>query len=240
MSELFDRIKLHFWPTKNEWKDFLMACLVLGFIFSFNQWGTEQFDVLTGLKNWLIAFLIALISVGIHNTAQRVLGLKMGYKSEHKLWWPGLIAGIVIAAITEGQFKFLAGTYLMLETVPLYRLGLQRKEIRVDALGWISFTGCLANLLLGAIGYGLGGEALGKLVSFNLWFALFNMLPFPPLDGSRVFYASRMLYAFLAGTFLAYTLLAVFSQVHSIALSAIIGAGISLLFYFFFERHWIG
>ena len=29
----------------------------------------------------------------------------------------------------------------------------------------------------------------------NLWFALFNLIPFPPLDGSKVFYWNSKLFA---------------------------------------------
>lgn len=46
------------------------------------------------------------------------------------------------------------------------------------------FTGCL---------YGVGGELAGfifsELVIINLGFMIFNLLPVPPLDGSRVLYA---------------------------------------------------
>lgn len=46
------------------------------------------------------------------------------------------------------------------------------------------FTGCL---------YGMGGELAGfifsELVIINLGFMIFNLLPVPPLDGSRVLYA---------------------------------------------------
>lgn len=46
------------------------------------------------------------------------------------------------------------------------------------------FTGCL---------YGVGGELAGfifsELVIINLGFMIFNLIPIPPLDGSRILYA---------------------------------------------------
>lgn len=63
----------------------------------------------------------------------------------------------------------------------------------------ISVAGPLTNLILsflfyglyffGAVAFGWGGivmQILGAIVSVNLWFAFFNILPIPPLDGFHV------------------------------------------------------
>lgn len=43
--------------------------------------------------------------------------------------------------------------------------------------------------LVGAPGQGVGAAILGTSISVNLGFFVFNILPIPPLDGSRVLYA---------------------------------------------------
>lgn len=48
-------------------------------------------------------------------------------------------------------------------------------------LGW--YTGAFAN------GAGMWGEILADVVAINLGFGVFNLIPIPPLDGSRVLYA---------------------------------------------------
>ncbi|OYX41588.1 zinc metalloprotease ywhC [Candidatus Saccharibacteria bacterium 32-49-12] len=64
----------------------------------------------------------------------------------------------------------------------------------------VALGGPLTNLVLAFVGYGvwvLLGSPLGSLLSIvlmtfvlvNLGFFVFNMLPLPPLDGSRVIYA---------------------------------------------------
>lgn len=64
----------------------------------------------------------------------------------------------------------------------------------------VGLAGPVTNLLLAiamSIGIRLGGIAVGTevysvlslFVSVNIAFFVFNMIPFPPLDGSRVFYA---------------------------------------------------
>ena len=68
----------------------------------------------------------------------------------------------------------------------------------------VALAGPLTNIVLAFLGYGLMaimgisdslgssnivGWALGLFVQVNLGFAVFNLLPLPPLDGSRVLYA---------------------------------------------------
>ena len=64
----------------------------------------------------------------------------------------------------------------------------------------VAIGGPLTNLVIAFISYGvlvlIGGNAdslilnfLGAMVTINLGFFIFNMIPIPPLDGSRVIYA---------------------------------------------------
>ena len=65
-------------------------------------------------------------------------------------------------------------------------------------IAMVAASGPLVNLLLAFISYAIAayvgdGNAVGKLlatsVAVNLGFFAFNIIPIPPLDGSRVFYA---------------------------------------------------
>jgi Zn-dependent protease len=64
----------------------------------------------------------------------------------------------------------------------------------------VALAGPLTNLVLAFISFGiwvlfgmpttgLAGQVFGALVSVNLGFFVFNLIPIPPLDGSRVLYA---------------------------------------------------
>lgn len=64
----------------------------------------------------------------------------------------------------------------------------------------IAIAGPLTNFIFAFIGFGiwvvvgmpsqdLAGQILGAVISVNLGFFIFNILPIPPLDGSRVLYA---------------------------------------------------
>ena len=73
-------------------------------------------------------------------------------------------------------------------------------RLRFDEWGaaLVAIAGPLTNLLLAFVGYvvlvlaqpsGLLGDAMSLFVLVNLGFFIFNILPIPPLDGSRVLYA---------------------------------------------------
>lgn len=63
----------------------------------------------------------------------------------------------------------------------------------------VAISGPLTNLLIAFLSFGvwvvvglpggLAGQIFGAMVAVNLGFFIFNMLPIPPLDGSRVVYA---------------------------------------------------
>ena len=64
----------------------------------------------------------------------------------------------------------------------------------------VAFGGPLTNLIFAFVSFGiwaildtptegLGAQILTTFIGVNLGFFVFNMLPFPPLDGSRVIYA---------------------------------------------------
>jgi Zn-dependent protease len=76
-------------------------------------------------------------------------------------------------------------------------------RVRGDEWGaaLVAVAGPLTNLILAFVSFGiwvlvgapaanmLGGEILITLYTVNLGFFIFNMIPIPPLDGSRVMYA---------------------------------------------------
>lgn len=74
-------------------------------------------------------------------------------------------------------------------------------RVRYDEWGaaLVALAGPLTNLLIAFIAYGIwvvsgvdqgvGLQILRTIIMVNLGFFVFNMIPFPPLDGSRVLYA---------------------------------------------------
>lgn len=104
----------------------------------------------------------------------------------------------------------------------------------------VALGGPLTNLLLAFVTFGIwalvgmpqtgvGAQILATAVSVNLGFFLFNILPIPPLDGSRVLYAvapefirTGMRFIERYGIFLVFIIVIVFSTFISAYMSAAI------------------
>jgi len=62
-------------------------------------------------------------------------------------------------------------------------------------IGYIAAAGILANLVFAVIGYLIGFTDFAR---FNIYYALFNMIPVSNLDGNKIFFGNITLWSFLA------------------------------------------
>lgn len=144
--------------------------------------------------NWRGATVVGrnLISVSLplavgffaHEMAHKTVAGRYGYRSYYQMWPQGLIIALLIGIASSGRFLFAAPGAVMI----------QATYATQEENGLISIAGPLTNLgvaalfcpllslhgILAYVGY------FGVLI--NLWLALFNFMPIPPLDGSKVFH----------------------------------------------------
>lgn len=191
--------------SRQELAEFLIISLIFGFILSFNEWGTTSFDWIAGVQNWILATLIAAIGVWAHHAAQRYAGHKQGYEVEQKTWWYGMVGGLLLAFLTNGVAKILMATGTNAKVIKARRKGKYREGPNTSDIAAIAFAGPAACIGLAAVAkfleatFAPGAEIFTKIVSFNMLFAVQNLLPLPPLDGSRILFGSRLWYATLFG-----------------------------------------
>ncbi len=165
----------------------------------------ELFDIVVSVIALAVAFSIGrlgyfpiiLLTVGVgfvaHELAHRFVANHYGAKAFFKAWPEGLLLMFVMAAISGGQFLFAAPG-----AVYIYSNYLTRREN-----GIISISGALMNCFLAmlflfvalaiGVGFGESPRAMSLAEAFiafgtytNLYLAFFNMIPIPPLDGSKV------------------------------------------------------
>ncbi len=246
--EFKDRIKRYVRFSKDEIKALLIASIAFGFMLSFKGWGIEQFDIAAGITNWLLATVIALGGVFTGMLAHKIGAAYLGFRAECKLWSYGIIIGLVLVFVTRGNFWFLAAIGTVYHHLAVHRLGFFRYGLNYWDQAKAAFVGPLANILLAAlikiiatgsivIPIGLAGSPLvEKAILFNLWYAIFNMLPIPPLDGTVAFYASRTWYVFIFGCILGYSLLVIGAGVYSMFATLAGGIVLVVLYYLFWER----
>ncbi|MCL5729999.1 MAG: hypothetical protein M1165_00315 [Candidatus Pacearchaeota archaeon] len=68
-------------------------------------------------------------------------------------------------------------------------------EMTEEHMGYIAAAGIAANLLFAVVGYLVGFAEFSRL---NIYYALFNILPFSNLDGNKIFFGNIVLWSFLA------------------------------------------
>lgn len=134
-------------------------------------------------------FPIILVGVGtgfiLHELAHKFVAIRFGAFARYQAWESGLVMALIMAVVTGGRFVFAAPG-----AVYIYSRNLTPRQN-----GLISVAGCLTNLVLGLAFVALALFAPTDYVftlaataaSINFFLGAFNMIPIPPLDGSKVF-----------------------------------------------------
>ncbi len=135
---------------------------------------------------FFMSFPAILLTVGLgfvlHELGHKFAAMRMGCIAVYRAWMEGLVLALVFAFATGGRFIFAAPG-----AVYIYKQG--GLSLREDGL--ISIAGPLVNVLLAFfflwLFMGTKLMDLGVLgFRVNMFLAFFNMLPVPPLDGSKV------------------------------------------------------
>ena len=139
-----------------------------------------------------LVFPIVMIGVGagfiFHELGHKFVAMHYGYYAEYELWPTGLIIALV-----SSFFGFI---FAAPGAVVIYSNGMEKKTN-----GIISLAGPIVNIILGLIFFLILGS-LGDFIytetgaivylicvlgtRINFFLAAFNLLPIPPLDGSKV------------------------------------------------------
>ena len=197
--------------------------------------------LLEQLLDLAIVLVVILVSMTLHELTHGVVA-----------YWLGDDTAKNDGRLSLNPLKHLDPVYSIVVPVLLYIMGGPifggAKPVPVDAsnlkygrawgMAIVAIAGPLTNLVLAYLGFLLwhfGGGAITTLIGFyftsvNLGFACFNILPIPPLDGSRILYAIapdgvRELMSRLEqsmGTILVYMLILVFGGAISNVMVAMI------------------
>jgi len=174
------------------------------------------------LYTLLTIFLIIFINI----TAKKVAGFYLDSEIELKLWeikrygfkshkhfknpFPaGLAFPLIFTAFSFGYLTWTAS--LIFDTKPkIYRAakryGLYKfSEMSEYHIGLIASAGIMANLIFSVIGYLIGFEEFSKL---SIYYAFWNILPVSNLDGTQIFFGSKIIWTALAFVVLVFTLYA--------------------------------
>lgn len=178
--------------SKQEKIDLSISIIVLTLIISF-MYSKSNFTVDTFLLFLPIAFVTVGLGFVLHELGHKFVAQKYGFYAEFRRSDKGLMLGIVTALM---GFLFFAPGAVMIASPTGY--------ITDEQNGKISIAGPIVNIILALIflGIQISIQPLVSLsnidimvyiyfisqvgFSINSFLALFNLLPIPPLDGSKV------------------------------------------------------
>ena len=181
-------MKIHFSFT--EIKEILIAALVLSLAFAIARYGNLA-GALRSINDMPTAVILSFIAVGIGFLAHELIGHKIvaqrfGLFAEFRMWRSGLAIALFSSLI---GFVFAAPGAVYV--APRYDLWGRAEHISKKKMGLVSIMGPVVNLVLAgaffALNYYYPSDLFGLAIFVNVWLGIFNMLPIPPLDGSKVF-----------------------------------------------------
>ncbi len=158
---------------KREILDLSISVLILTLIFSF--------EGLHFNPNLLItSFLAVGTAYLIHELSHKFVAIKLGYAARFRLYLPSTILSLII--VFTGV-KLAALGWVEVQAYKFKNWLYRRLKFSVEDEGKIAIAGPLSNIILGYIFLLLGLDFFRMV---NAWIAFFNLLPIPPLDGSKV------------------------------------------------------
>ncbi len=190
--------------TLKELGSLLLAIIVLSFSYAFLS------------RNLFLASLVAFIIIIVLNVlAKKLMAYYVEAEEETKLWtfqrygwysksylktpFPiGLVLGFILPLVTLGTIPWLAVLESDVKGTSTRAAGRHDFYSYSEMTEWhialISAAGIIICFILAPIAYFANFSILAKL---SLFYAAFNLLPLGKLDGTRIFFGSKILYALL-------------------------------------------
>jgi len=197
--------------AKKEIRDLIIVAFIAAFVLSFNEWGINTFSFLTGIKNLSISFAFCMIVYIVYIFAQKLSAKYYEYEVNfemlqiekrirsirRKTTFPiGPIITVLITLISAGKFFFIVLNSFTLVPNEELRTGRKWTGVKEFEEAQVALAGPMSLIVLLIL--------FKILVYFNPIFEkgmfiastimIFNMLPLPKVDGSKIFFGSRTLY----------------------------------------------
>lgn len=169
---------------KKEVRDIIISVIVLSIVFSYPEILSSPEFFLTSL------FVVGFAFMG-HELSHRFVANKLGYFAKYEMWSQGLFFALLFAIFTNGQVIFAAPGAVVFSSLWVF------KRPRKEEVGLIGLSGPLFNIIIAFV-FALIPMGIFKYAALiNAWLAIFNLIPFPPLDGQKIFFWNKKIWFLL-------------------------------------------
>jgi len=182
------------------------ALVALAFSFQFILFRKEIFTdgLFSNLPSMLSFFAQSLVAVGVgfvlHELGHKYVAQKKGLWAEFRAWPAGLLLAVGMALFSRGSFVFAAPGAVVINPLKKTKSGeLAVTKLKKEDIGHIGIIGSVINIVLAAI-FGTIAAVTGLHIAaisaqVNGWLAIFNMIPLGMLDGAKVWFWSKPIWA---------------------------------------------
>lgn len=169
-----------------ELRDLVISALALALIFGIALSGGFRAFQQPAILVPFIGMALVAVSLGfvLHELGHRLIARRFGYFAEYAMWPKGLMVALGFSLF---GFVFAAPGAVMIypRATVLGTASLSRQKI-----GLISLAGPATNIALAVVFLVLDFIQPALLFTLgariNTWLALFNLIPFGPLDGAKI------------------------------------------------------
>ncbi|MBI2860749.1 MAG: site-2 protease family protein [Chloroflexi bacterium] len=166
-----------------ELRDLAVSALVLALAFGIALSGGFRAFQRPGVLAFVIVPALIAVSLGFifHEMGHRLIARRFGYFAEYAMWPAGLAIALGFSLF---GFVFAAPGAVMIQPKTAWGPGSTRE------IGLISLAGPATNIGLALVFLAL--ESIDPALLFalgariNAWLAIFNLIPFGPLDGAKI------------------------------------------------------
>ncbi|MBN2142941.1 hypothetical protein JW711_06460 [Candidatus Woesearchaeota archaeon] len=250
MHEISARLERHFRFSSTEKYQLAITSFVAAFGLTLsNGWGVFNLipdqTAVAYVVNLVIVFIMMFISLYIHFSAQKIMALKLGYRSDYNYWLNGFLISTFICFITFGYFPlFFTGT-THTDTVKKIRMGRFRFGVMHKDMGYIAFAAPFASMmvamLLSFLYVPTENPLIFAFIVVNLLIAIYSLLPIPTFEkfrqfkggmaGLHLFISSRWVYILVLSTVLFYSLMIFVAKVFTIIIALVLGIIMTIVYY---------